>query len=283
MMATQPKPDLRRFIAHTLKGTVSASRSRLVIFCAILFLQFLLVPLIMYLSGRHFPDTYEGMTKKMEYMSAVEAFVGLIKYILLLVLIIMSPAERKGKRRLAKYIVLLGSLYFWIMISVMASVFEHSEIKREIADKSFHENAVPIYGKVVFTSYIKYERKDHDKKLFTIAEKLSPQTKGYIVIVQLNDSVYRYHGLDSIYHSYNYYTKDGGYQLNTSEKDLNISNCLRFIFNFSGPPHKVPALPALGKYVKIMYDPFENGIEMYTDSATAVTPTFDSLPALSHQ
>ena len=283
MMATQPKPDLLRFIAHTITGTVSATRSRIIIFCVILFLQFLAVPLMAGLLGYYYPDTYNGLKQKIGMEGDIGVLVGIIEYLLLVVLLIMSPAEHTSKRRLGKYIFLLWALWNWASADAFFSGIKLDDNKHELADKSFHENAVPIYGKVVFTSYMKYEKKDHSKRLFTVAEKLSPQTRGYIVIVQLNDSGYHYHGLDSLYHPFNYYTKDGEYQLNIRPKDPDISNCLKFIFDFPASPHRVLALPGLGKYVKIMYDPYENGIEMYTDSATAVTPSFDSIPSAKHE
>jgi len=56
---------------------------------------------------------------------------------------------------------------------------------------------------------------------------------------------------------------------------------MQFEYSFPGGLKDFPDLPPLGKYVKIMYDPREGYIDMYTDSITAVTPYFDSIPVLT--
>lgn len=278
------KVDIGRFIGETLKNTISASRSRLVIFCIILFLQFSAVEMITSLSQYYYPDTYDGLTKKIANESALTAFIELTKYVLLLILLIRSPAEPTGKRRLFKYIVLLGSLYFWAITDLMFQVYHADDNKQELAAKSFKENAIPVYGQVVFASYKRNE--SYYKRSVAIAEKLSEETDGYIVIVQLDGSLYSYPGLKNICHRFNDYTHvthDVTFRTNIDEKVPDISTCLQFNFDFSIPLRRIPELPAVGKYVKIIYDPIENHIAMYTDSATVATPTFDSIPPFNGQ
>ncbi len=279
----KPKVDIGKFIAETLKNTVSASRSRLVILYVILFLQFLAVPLMTSLSGYYYPDTYAGMTKKMANDSALTAFIELIKYVLFLILLIKSPAERTGKRRLAKYIVLLGCLYIWTITDLMFSAFHDDDNKQELAVKSFKENAVPIYGQVIFASYKRHEHLPNTNNTpgVEVAEKISPATNGYIVLVQVNDSVYTYPGLKDLYHHFNDYTYDRNYPTNIPEKVPDLLNCLQFNYDFSDTLKKIPGIPVVGKYIKIMYDPVTNWMEMHTDSATAVTSCFDSIPDLN--
>lgn len=281
MTANQPKIDILRFISNTIRNTVFATRSRLIIFCVILFLQFLAVPMIAGVIGYRYPDTYHGLQQKIVMEGNVGLVVGIVKYCFLVALIIISPAEQTSKRSLGKYIFLFWALLQWVSVDSCTYTFKQDESNGELVDKSFHENAVPIYGKVVFSSYNRDE--DDHKRLIKVAENLSPNTTGYIVIVQLNDSAYNYQGLKGLYQHFNDYTHDRDYPTHIPAKDSNLSNCLQFNFEFPPSLKKVPALPVQGKYIRILYDPYESGIEMFTDSASAVTPTFDSIPILSHQ
>ena len=238
--------------------------------------------MVVYVLGRHYANTYHGITQRLEDKSLIATFFGIIKYMLLFILLVIAPAERSRRRRFAKFIVLFGSLYAWANLDFFSLVIDQDDQEAELAKQSFKENSIPIYGKVVFTSYKRDE--SPQKRIIVVAEKISAHTNGYIVIVQLNDSIYTYDGLETIYHHFNDYshdTYDSTFRTNIQEKVPDLSNCLQFIFDFPHPIKRIPELPAIDKYVKIMYDPLKNGIEMYTDSATATTPTFDSIPAVT--
>ena len=275
----KPEIDIGKFIAETFKKTISASRSRLIIFCIILFLQFWAGNIMTYLFGHNYPLTYDGLTQKKTNEILINTFLGLCKYLLLIILIIKSPAERTGRRRFAKYTVLLGSFYLWAITDLMSSGFEHDRYESELAKQSFKENSIPIYGKVVFAYY----KRDGIliKRTVAIAERVSSQTNGYIVIVQLNRYIYSYPGLYTGNNYFNDYTHDfydTTFRTNIPQKIPDLTNCRQFIVNFALKRKVIPSLPAVDRYVRIRYDPIKNGIEMETDSASATTPTFDSIP-----
>lgn len=280
----KPKIDIGKFIIETFKKTVSASRSRRVIFCIILFLQFFPVELVTRLTAQNYTDTYDGLIQKISDESLIKTFLGLTKYLLIIILIFKSPAERTGRRRFAKYSVLLGSLYIWALLDIFSSAAKLDDQEAKLEQESFKENSIPIYGKVVFASYKRDER--YQKRLVPIAEKLSAQTNGYIVIVQLNDSIFPYHAPETGYNRFNDYTHDyydTTYRTNIPRKIPDLSNCRQFIVEFPLSVELIPDLPAVDKYVKIRYDPIKNGIEMYTNPATAATPTYGSIPGIIRQ
>ena len=64
-----------------------------------------------------------------------------------------SPAEGTSRRRLAKYIVLLGSSYIWVITDLISSIPDYDTEESKLAEQSFKENSIPIYAKVVFASY----------------------------------------------------------------------------------------------------------------------------------
>lgn len=157
-------------------------------------------------------------------------------------------------------------------------LFSYDDHESDLKAQSFKEHSTPIYGKVVFASYT---RSEGPTKSSFVAEKLSAQTNAYLVIVQLDSYVHLYPGLKTDNHDFNYYTHDPYYtsfQRNIPLRVPDLPNCREFIVNFPYFSKVIPVLPAVGQYVKIMYDPIRNGIEMYIDSATATTPAFDSIP-----
>lgn len=269
--------DIKEFITDTLKKTISASRPRFVIFCIILCLQFwsdIIVDVVAFLQGHSYPATYDGLTQKITDEWGIRTFLGLTKYVLLFILIFKSPAESSGRRRFGKYVILFGCLYVWALMDL----FSYDSHESELITLSFKEHSIPIYGKVVFASY---SRQGDFSEVYAYADTLSAQTNGYIVIVQLNPYVDLYPGLKTDNHDFNYYTHHSyhtTYPTNIPQQVPDLPNCRQFVVHFPSSSKKIPAFPAVGKYVRIMYDPVKNGIEMYTDSATATTPTFDSIP-----
>lgn len=275
------------FIVATLKNTVSASRSRRMMFGVFLFLQFLAVPLFTYLLSVNYPDTYEGLTNKTAVESDLTFYTFVINFILLLILFIKSPAETNGIRRFGKFLIFSACFVLWFIVTIYTDVSHDDDNKQLLAAKAFKEGkAATIYGRVIFASYKQQkffpDSTDPRRGFYNDdAAPLSPATNGYLVIVQLNDSLNTYPGLQDLYHHFNDYTHDSNILFNIPVKNPDLSDCLQFSYDFPKTQKSIPPLPTAGKYVKIQYDSLSNIIKMDTDTTTAITACYDSIPKAS--
>ncbi|MEO6916982.1 MAG: hypothetical protein ABI151_16325 [Chitinophagaceae bacterium] len=273
----ESEPQIVSFIERTLIDTMFSTRGRLVIFLIILYLHFAAVPVITLLSGYTYPDTYNGLTQKIADENSSAVSVAFVKYSLAIILIFMSPAEKLGHRVFAKYLVLIGLFFLWFIFSFLSASSDQSQNDAKLIAKSFQENKMSIYGNVIYTSYKKSVPFQRQLPVLT-AEKLSPETDGYIIIVQTSDSCYRDIGLERIYQNFNDFTFDRDQPTNVPNRNPNIPRCLRFIIDFPPSLKTLPELPVQGKFVTIMYDPFEKEMQLSMNSVTARTPVLDSIP-----
>jgi hypothetical protein len=276
-----PQPDLIAFIGKTLFGAIASSKGRLVIFCVVIFFQFFAVSLYTDVLKGSYPDTYTGLLQLQKDDKNANAVSILTKYLLLLLLIIGSPRVPGFKRSLLKFAVLFGALFFWFIADVLRLGFSEDNLQDRIYKKSFEENSVPIFGKVVFTSFTRNER--YQKRGVPVAETLSDRTTGYLLIVQVDSSYYPSSQLKTHFRNFNSFRYDGPVWKNIPSKDPDLSSCLQFTVGFFPEMKRAPDLPALNNYVKIRYDPKENGIELVVDSATGATPVFDSAGVKKNQ
>jgi hypothetical protein len=193
---------------------------------------------------------------------------GIIKCILALYLIIISPKMNSGISEILKYAFLA---FFTFLFFVLTSISEDSYDNESVLfNKSFIENKVSIFGKVVFSSYgtTKYVHKFYS---LPQAKPLSKDTDWLIIIVQIDKSEYlNYPGLKNFTHNYNQLRleKDGNLFYSNKIKHIayDIPDCIKFEFrSWDKPPlAHYPGLPQIDSFVKLYFDPIENGISLLT-------------------
>lgn len=287
------------FISETIKKTFFSSTSRRVIFFSILALRFLSVPYLSDLSWLQHSDTYFELKEKSTHESSVRFYSFLVEFILLTTLIIKSPKENIRNRIIGKYVVLILSIYLWFVSELVMGAFEEPDTN--LITKSYLENRIPVYGKIVFASYMREEKnRAHPKStLVSYAEKLSPETRGIILIVQMDSASSQFPVMKNKLLDFNKLTDDQENPNNIPTINPDIPNCAEFVLYFSGKLKRFPELPKIDRFVKFMYDPFENGIglpisttvnpslfsyktflETSTDSTTLTIPTLDSIPSI---
>ncbi len=300
----KPKVDIKSFILEIFNKALISSTPRIVITLSILFLRFMAVPLFLQLTWHKNTDSYYGLKEKASYESLMRFYALIGEFVLFIVLVIKSPRESTSKRKFAKYILLILLIYIWFVSEIVVDIASVDEKnKGELSIKSFAENSHPVYGKIVFASYMREKRSIHNNRsTIPFADTLSPETSGIIVIVQMDTAGNQLQGIENNLANYNSFSKLDEDSNNIATINPDIPNCLKFVIMFSGSIKSYPTLPQIGKFVKFKYDPIENGIGISTninntgmaflsmdrqgfdqwianDSTTVVLPTYDSIQA----
>lgn len=172
----------------------------------------------------------------------------------------------------------LGLIFFSLVLGVgVLTVF----IAPELDEKSFEENKIEIYGKVIYSAY-KHDTVVVKSRRSVAGDFWSPVSNGYFLIVQIDTN--RYKSIRDQCTDFNTILLDQQhvYFNPLPFPETNLHNLLMFkVEHFHldyNRPLPLPDLPKVNDYVKIYYDPRRHLRRLFYDSTTLKTPSWSSIP-----
>jgi hypothetical protein len=243
----------------------------------------------LWLSFQEYPVSYYETKEIISSQLALRFLFRLIEYSLLIILIYKSPKESTSKRTFGKFFISFFLLWFFFSFILVSDNHYDNSKEAELVRKSFPVNKISILGKVVFSSYASVNN-SFSKSAFYFAEVNSSSEKKdcFVVIVKIDTSAYQYPLLKNYTYSFNELTEERRCPTNIPSLINDISNCIKFeiVLNdyyvpfsneqqVSNSKKRFPKLPEVNRYVKIQYDPIENGIALVTNpNGVNLIPSF---------
>lgn len=248
-----------------LYNTFISTKGRLITLSIILILQFFPYNYLIDYDTSY--NTFKQQTDNTFSVSFL--FSGIIKYLLIFYLIIISPRMDSWISEIAKYTFLVFTTSIFFFLNVIFSDTPAITNKDVLFNKSFIANQVSIFGKVVFSSYGKTKQLNKFES-FPEAKPLSKDTDWLIIIVQIDKSEYfNYPGLKNFTRNYNQLRQEKGfsnnfYSNNIPEISDDIPDCIKFEFRTYKKVINYPSLPQIESFIKFYFDPIENGFALLT-------------------